>query len=252
MRISSFALGAMVFLGSGQFGCSLFTSGAQPAEVASRQRQSDSESARPRAASKHAKKAALPKRKNPFGEKATERAVGDYFVHRFSGSFLGHPLTLTEEVVAQKDGLFLIDYTFEEEGHTTEIHAWTDPESGNVVKASEGEGDAEIEVSPEAFDALLAKTLFVPDINEEQLGSEQKTCLIGPKELDCELKRYRVIVGEKSATLSVARSAELAGRDLSGEIKADDGSLIYRAELLEMGNDAGLERSVAQSERVKE
>jgi hypothetical protein len=60
------------------------------------------------------------------------------------------------------------------------------------------------------------------------------TCTVGPSELDCEMKNYRVLVGDAPANLSVTQSEQLGGRDVAGEITGEDGTVIYRSELLEM------------------
>src|SRR5260221_1174584 len=41
-------------------------------------------------------------------ESAPVRHVGDFFVHRFSGSFASDPLTLTEEVAALEDAAWVV------------------------------------------------------------------------------------------------------------------------------------------------
>src|SRR3954454_9622928 len=60
---------------------------------------------------------AAAKAKQPTSEDghADPRKMGDFRVHRFSGSYRKSPLTLTEEVIARENGLWLIDYTFEEQ-----------------------------------------------------------------------------------------------------------------------------------------
>ncbi|HEU5073893.1 MAG TPA: hypothetical protein VFU02_06965, partial [Polyangiaceae bacterium] len=47
-------------------------------------------------------------------QRVAPRRVGDYFVHRFSGSFRQGPLTLIERVVAERDGTLIVDYTLED------------------------------------------------------------------------------------------------------------------------------------------
>jgi hypothetical protein len=61
--------------------------------------------------------------------------------------------------------------------------------------------------------------------------------MLGPTELDCETKNYKVWLGEREASLGVTQSAAVPGMDISGEITAADGSVIYRSELIERGNE---------------
>jgi hypothetical protein len=83
------------------------------------------------------------------------------------------------------------------------------------------------------FDALLQKTTFVPDQNHGKVAAKSQTCLVGKDELNCELSEYKVLLGEKEATLTVAHNDDLR-RDISGEITAVDGTVLYHAELIEM------------------
>ena len=52
-------------------------------------------------------------------------------------------------------------------------------------------------------------------------------------------------MGDQEAILSVTKSEAVPGRDLGGEILGPDGSLMYRAELLERGNETPKADAVA-------
>jgi hypothetical protein len=164
----------------------------------------------------------------------SKRRVGDFFVHRFSGSFRNAPLTLTEEVIAIEEGLLVIDYTLEERGKSTRLRIRLDPKRGSIERVSRLGDDGEIEAAIADYEALLEKTAFAADDNDGLIDSERQTCLVGPDELDCEMKNYRVTVGGKQAVLSVTESEAAPGRDLGGQIVTEDGKVIYRAELIEM------------------
>jgi hypothetical protein len=166
-----------------------------------------------------------------------QREVGDYFVHRFSGSYRQTPLTLTEKVIAEEEGTWVVDYTLEEGEASFTLRARLEKQTGRVLRVSEVDGDMEIEAPVSTYHDLLAKTLFAPDVNEKLIDERPEICLVGPDEFECETKNYRVYVGDKEAVLSVTDSDELPGRDISGEIIGVDGSVIYRAELVESGND---------------
>jgi hypothetical protein len=190
------------------------------------------------AKSKVAKKAKKAKKSSGVVKNALQvRKVGDYFVHRFSGSYRQEPLTLTERVVADEDEHLVIDYSLSEGEASFTLRARLEKRTGNVVEVSELDGEKEVAVPLSAYDELMAKTSFAPDVNDKLLAEEAQTCLVGPEELDCETKNYRVFVGDEEAVLSVTRSADLPGRDIAGEVTAVDGSIIYRAELMEAGNE---------------
>ena len=88
------------------------------------------------------------------------------------------------------------------------------------------------------YEALMAMTSVVPDSNDGLTAATTGTCTVGPSELDCETKNYRVWLGDKEASMGVTASNALPGRDIAGEITAADGTLIYRSELLEQGNES--------------
>jgi len=159
------------------------------------------------------------------------RQVGDVSVHRFSGSFTKTPITLSEEVVAKAGSLILIDYTFEEGSHKTKLRVTHDVTSDRVLRVREIHGKRELPSSIEAYDAMIAKTMFVPDDNAGQVAKSESTCMIGDQAVSCEKTDYSVIVDGEQATFSVARGSD--GRDISGEISSPDGKILYRAETIE-------------------
>jgi hypothetical protein len=173
------------------------------------------------------------------------RKVGDFSVHRFSGSYQKAPLTLTEEVVGQEFGLWVIDYTFEEQAGTTKLRVRFNPRTEAVFSVAKLDGSMETSVPISVYDQLIERTSFAADANDGIVASNHATCLVGPNELDCETKTYKVRVGEKSATLSVSHSDKVASGDVMGDITADDGTVIYRSELVEMGNSGSPKHGVA-------
>lgn len=176
---------------------------------------------------------------------ADPRKVGDFYVHRFSGSYQKSPLTLTEEVVAHEQGLWVIDYTFEEQSGVSKLRVRFDPRTEAVVRVSKLDGAKEISVPLATYEKLIERTSFAADSNEGMVASGHGTCLVGPSELDCETKTYKVWVGEKQATLNVSHSTSVASGDVMGDITASDGTVIYRSELVEMGNAESPKHGVA-------
>jgi hypothetical protein len=166
-------------------------------------------------------------------------------VQRFSGSYQAAPLTLTEEVVAQEDGLWVIDYTLEDAQARQKLRVRLDPKSESVVRVSVPGDAGEKPSTLAAYDKMMERTSLVADENEGLVDSAQGTCLVGLNELDCETKSYKVRIGEHEATLSVSHAGKVAGRDVAGEITASDGTLLYRAELLELGSSETPSNDVA-------
>ena len=179
------------------------------------------------------------------GAPADPRKVGDFQVHRFSGSYQKSPLTLTEEVIARENGRWVIDYTLEEQAGSTKLRVRFDPRTDSVVGVSKFDGAEELSVPIATFEKLIDRTSFAADSNDGLVASTRGTCMIGASELDCETKSYKVSVGDKLATLSVSRSARVPSGDVTGDITASDGTLIYRSELVELGNVASPQTGVA-------
>jgi hypothetical protein len=93
----------------------------------------------------------------------------------------------------------------------------------------------------------VGETSFAADSNDGKIDSTTDTCLIGTEEHSCESTRYRVKIGERAAKMTVTSSPEVASGDVSGEIVADDGTVVYRGEIVEMGYGNGVAKSVAEN-----
>jgi hypothetical protein len=188
-------------------------------------------------------------REKPRAQRKPEnpRKVGDFFVHRFSGTAFDTPLVLTEEVVAQEDSVWIIDYALSEGERTTKLRVRLDAESDRPLRVTSLDGGVESELPTSSYDALLERTAFAADVNEGLIDASTGTCVVGPDELDCETKNFRVWIGDEPARLSVTGSKRFIGRDISGEISASDGTVIYRSELIEAGNAAPSKSSLASS-----
>lgn len=169
----------------------------------------------------------------PVVKKESPRRVGDVWVHRFSGTYRAENLILREEVVAEKGDVLLVDFTLTEGDTVTELRVQMARGSERIISVARVVENQELPGEIADFEALMAKTSFVPDQNHGKVAEKSQTCLVGKDELNCELSQYKVLLGEKEATLTVARNDALR-RDISGEITAVDGTILYHAELIEM------------------
>jgi hypothetical protein len=161
------------------------------------------------------------------------RHVGDFFVHRFSGSFAQAPLVLTEEVAAAEETAWVVDFTLTQNERAERLRVRFDVGSGRAVSASHFDGEKEQPAALAEYEALMARTVYAADVNDGLISEGAQTCLVGSDALDCETRTYKVWVGDAPATLSVVHAEPYADRDVSGEITTDDGKLVYRAELVE-------------------
>ncbi|MDI3283693.1 hypothetical protein [Polyangium sp. 15x6] len=181
--------------------------------------------------------------------------VGDYVVYRFSGSFQKAPVTLTERVVAREKNALVIDFILEEGKVATELRVRLSDASetrGEVLGVQRIEKGKLVPAGVDEYEALMAKTMVVADENEAALGSEHVVAVMGNDLLPAKRTSFRVKIGEKKATLTTVVSDKFSWGDLSGEITADDGSVIYRAEVVNVGHvvetKTGKEPQVARSD----
>ena len=169
----------------------------------------------------------------PAAAPTPARHVGDFFVHRFSGSFTEDPLTLTEEVVAREEQAWVVDFSLSQNDQAERIRVRFDAATGEPLSASRYDGSQEAPAKLADYEALLSRTVYAADVNDGLVSKNAETCLVGADELDCETKTYKVWIGEDAATLSVVHAKTFEDRDVSGEITTDQGKLISRAELVE-------------------
>ena len=167
------------------------------------------------------------------------RDVGDFFVHRFTGTYTKIPVVLSEEVTAKRGSLIVIEYTLEEGKRKTRLSVTHDMDTARILGVRKVIGDKTEPATVAEFESMMKKTVFVPDSNDKRLASQDTTCLVAGEEVDCIETTYQVSVGEETAQLTVTTSDQFSGRDLAGEIATKDGKIIYRAELIDSGKGGG-------------
>ncbi len=175
------------------------------------------------------------------GAAASGRAAGDFIVYKFSGTFRKAPLTLTQRVVSREGASITVDVTLEGAGKTTALRVrMSDAPStrGEVESVRRLENGAERDAGIEVYEALMAEVALAADQNEELLGTEDRTVDVGGAALAVKQTSYRVKVGKQKATLKTLERDGFAWGDLGGEITAKDGTVLYKAEVVDMGGAA--------------
>lgn len=192
----------------------------------------------------------------PYADKALPLAIGqtdlrkpgDFVVHRFSGSFRKAPLRLTERVVAVEGTVMTVDVVLSAESgkgkpadDLARLRVVFDRTPGalrEVAQVTRVVGDREEPGTLEDYEKLMAETIVVPDRNDDVIGSEIATADVGGKAMDCKKTSYRVAIGKKSGVMSSCTADGFAWGDVGGEIKTDDGKVLYRAEIVDTGSAA--------------
>jgi hypothetical protein len=172
---------------------------------------------------------------------ALARAPGDFIVYRFSGSFRKAPLTLTQKVFAREGMTLVIDMTLEGKDRKTELRVRMNDSAaarGEVLSVARLENGAEKDAGIAAYEALMAEVALAADQNEELLGTEEVSVEVGGATLACKRTSFRVKLGKQKATMSTLEKDGFAWGDLGGEIVAKDGTVLYRAEVVQIGDAA--------------
>jgi hypothetical protein len=180
---------------------------------------------------------------------APMRKLGDFHVYQYGGAFSKHPVTLTEQVVAQEGDVLVVDFVLEEGDAMSALRVRMRGDT-DVVAVSRITADGEVAATTADYDALMQKTQFVPDSNDALVGTDHTACLIGEEQVECDITTYAVTYGNKQAKLTITRSPRVPGRDLGGDVVASDGKVLYSARLLERGNEPPVVDSLAKLDKL--
>lgn len=183
------------------------------------------------------------------------RAPGDFIVYKFSGSFRKAPTTLTERVIAREGDVVTIDMTLDDASgkRTLRVKMSDAPATrGDVASVARLEDGQEIATGLVAYDTFLAATMLAADANDETLASEDVTVDVGGAALAGKRTTYRVRIGTQAAMMSTVESSSFAWGDLGGEIKAKNGKVLYRAEIVEVGHTASAPTTTVANSDLEE
>ncbi|MCH2107908.1 MAG: hypothetical protein MK135_01145 [Polyangiaceae bacterium] len=173
-------------------------------------------------------------------ESEAMRRVGDHFVHQIKVPQSAFPFELVEEVVATRRGSVLVEYRLfllNEQGRPsvpeTNLRVEVTRRAERIVRVEEWREGAYHQTTLDAYADLMARLTLAPEKNLGKLESKQALCLVGEEEFDCERSSFQVKLGKSEAILSVAKHAGL-GRDLEGELRAVDGTILYKSQVTEI------------------
>lgn len=161
-----------------------------------------------------------------------ERRVGDSTVQRFSGAFAQGTLELAERVVAKDGDEFIVETTLTAGKSKTTLRRRIDARTGAVAAVSRIVDGGEEPATLRDYETMVERTSFAPDANDAPLDTKVDTCLVAGVARECEIRRFRVTVQGRTATLSIAVDRK-TGEDVGGDVTFDDGKVMYRAETVE-------------------
>ncbi len=164
------------------------------------------------------------------------RQPGDFVVTRFSGSFTTRPIEVKETLLERSGETIRYELAWSRGEEQQHLRLERSASSGALLRVQKlGVGEPE-ELSQQAYESLLASTLFIPDSNDAAGATEKGSCLVGERLLKCDKVSYAVTVGEKAAKFVVNRSELIPGGELGGEVTSAQGELLYRSEILDYGH----------------
>lgn len=157
------------------------------------------------------------------------RKPGDFAVFSIVGSFRVEPATFTERVIAREGGTLVVDYELADVTGKEHLRVSLDLASANP---SERFGEP---TEAAAFEALRARTTLDVKLGQELFATGVVTRTLGGKAHDCQETIHRVFVGAREATQTSTSCDGFVWGDVETEIVGDDGEVLYRRELLEIG-----------------
>lgn len=186
------------------------------------------------------KEAALPSLSGSTGAslvREAPRRVGDRLVHRYSGTYRSEALVVEEKVIGQEGDALVVDFTVLEGDAPLKLRVRMSVKSERIIDVVKVEDFLETPATLADYERLMEKTAFAADRNRGLVSRSPQTCLVGPEEFDCVESRFDVHVGGQEGTMLVSRHPGLA-RDIAGEVTAVDGTVLYRADLIEFERGA--------------
>lgn len=164
------------------------------------------------------------------------RKSGDYVVYRFSGSYRDSPVTMTQQVVAVRDGKSVLDLTIDDGGAHVRLRMRLDGD-GNLLSVAELEGTVQRPFGVQAYEQMMNEIMLSADDNSGLMSSDETIVDVAGVPLAVTSTEYRVRVGAHDAIMKTMAADDFAWGDIGGEIRTLDGKLLYKAEIIELGSE---------------
>ena len=172
-----------------------------------------------------------------FFEDAPEvlHQAGDFVVFRFSGSYRDTPVVMRQRVVEQQGELIVVDMEVDDgELHRMRLRMRID---GELVSVATLHGDVQKPFGLQAYEALMSRIMLSADENIGEVARSEETVNVAGMPLAVTSRSYRVKIGEREAIMKTTSADGFAWGDVGGEVRAMDGELLYKAEIVDLGHD---------------
>jgi hypothetical protein len=166
--------------------------------------------------------------------------VGDYIIRRFTLRSRTSPTIITERVIAVKEKSYLLEVTRESgtDSRSIRVEIGSEPANrGEVLSVVAIRGGKEFAMGRAAYQAIMRDTVFTADENEGAIDSAKVKLDVQGHALDGTETRFRVKVRGKAGTMRTIELENSPWGEVGGEVTAADGSVLYRAEVVDVGRE---------------
>jgi hypothetical protein len=180
---------------------------------------------------------------NPYVAKSADpRHVGDWIATEFVTN--GRPITVRQRVLSRDGAMSVVEVAITDRGRTQtfRLRSETTRAGENVLDVTKVDHGIEHATTMAVYEAALQKTVPNVERNDGTIDAEPVTLDVAGRKIDATRTTYKVVIGGKSATMSVVHSDAFAWGDLGGDIVTDSGKKLYSTRVVDMG---GATRAVA-------
>ena len=164
------------------------------------------------------------------------RQPGDFVVYRFSGSYRDTPVMMRQQIVALTEKYTLMDTEIEDGSKSYRLRMRM-REDGEVVSVAKLDGDVQRPFGLDAYEKLMNDLMLVADENKGVVDSAEDLVDVAGMPLHVTLTSYSVRVGTQDAVMKTMVAEDFAWGDVGGEVVTNDGKVLYRAEIIELGGE---------------
>ncbi|MBX7190737.1 MAG: hypothetical protein K1X94_01685 [Sandaracinaceae bacterium] len=178
--------------------------------------------------------------------RGTRYRVGDYVVYRYSGTLVGEPMLLREEITDQEEDHLTIEVTVTRGDATVrrwaqEVIDTPENQAANRIEAlCVFEGESCHEQPVETLPQLYAGLLVSPDSAPANVTETTETRPIGPLQLECRVRQGDTTIGGRPTRFEELRCPEfLWSNGNAAFVDQASGDFVLQVDVAEFGSPLG-------------
>jgi hypothetical protein len=110
-------------------------------------------------------------------------------------------------------------------------------QDGDVISVAKLEGTIMRPFGRMAYEQLMNELMLIADENDGLITESESVQDVAGRTLAVTTSAYKVRVGAHDAVMKTVAAPGFVWGDVGGEIKALDGKILYKAEIVELGSD---------------